>query len=131
MTRVMEIAETQVAARLAETRIIGVRTVRVFPAALLGRLDFLAAVASVYPDMRFIPSGGIGPESLRGYLRRPSVLAVAGDGLVRKDLLRAQNYERMEWLAGKRCAPGVERFPRSRFAHTDPPSWSYEPVAVP
>jgi 2-dehydro-3-deoxyphosphogluconate aldolase/(4S)-4-hydroxy-2-oxoglutarate aldolase len=88
---------------------LGVRTVRVFPVELLGGPAFLEAVAPIYPDMRFIPSGTIGPESLRGYLRVPSVLAVAGNGLVRKDLLRAHNYERIEWLAGEAVRAGVWR----------------------
>jgi 2-dehydro-3-deoxyphosphogluconate aldolase / (4S)-4-hydroxy-2-oxoglutarate aldolase len=88
---------------------LGVRTVRVFPVDLLGGPAFVEAVAPVYPDMRFIASGTIGPESLRGYLRVPSVLAVAGNGLVRKDLLRAHNYERIEWLAGEAVRAGVWR----------------------
>jgi 2-dehydro-3-deoxyphosphogluconate aldolase/(4S)-4-hydroxy-2-oxoglutarate aldolase len=80
---------------------LGVRTVRLFPVDLLGGPAFVEAVASVYPDMRFIPSGTIGPESLRGYLKVPSVLAVAGNGLVRTDLVRTRHYERIEWLAGE------------------------------
>jgi 2-dehydro-3-deoxyphosphogluconate aldolase/(4S)-4-hydroxy-2-oxoglutarate aldolase len=80
---------------------LGVRTVRLFPAELLGGPAFVEAVASVYPDMRFIPSGTIGPESLRGYLKVPSVLAVAGNGLVRTDLVRTRDYARIEWLAGE------------------------------
>jgi 2-dehydro-3-deoxyphosphogluconate aldolase/(4S)-4-hydroxy-2-oxoglutarate aldolase len=79
--------------------LLGVRTQRLFPAEPLGGPALLAAVAAIYPDVRFIPAGGIGPEVLRGYLQIPAVLAVAASGVVRGDLLRAQNYDRVEWLA--------------------------------
>jgi 2-dehydro-3-deoxyphosphogluconate aldolase/(4S)-4-hydroxy-2-oxoglutarate aldolase len=79
--------------------LLGVRTQRLFPAEPLGGPALLAAVAAIYPDVRFIPAGGIGPEVLRGYLQIPAVLAVAAAGVVRGDLLRAHNYDRVEWLA--------------------------------
>ena len=60
---------------------------------------YLQALADSYPELRFIPSGGIGPEHVRGYLRTPSVIAVGVGGLVGKDLLRSQSYARIEWLA--------------------------------
>jgi 2-dehydro-3-deoxyphosphogluconate aldolase / (4S)-4-hydroxy-2-oxoglutarate aldolase len=89
---------------------LGVRTVRLFPVDLLGGPAFVEAVTSVYPDMRFIPSGTIGLESLRGYLKLPSVLAVAGNGLVRADLVRTRHFERIEWLAGEAVrAKGIGR----------------------
>jgi 2-dehydro-3-deoxyphosphogluconate aldolase/(4S)-4-hydroxy-2-oxoglutarate aldolase len=91
--------------------LLGVRTLRVFPAELLGGPAFLQAMAAIFPDVRFIPCGGIGPESLRGYLNLPSVLAVAGSGVIRADLLRSENFERIEWLA--REAVRAAR-PRSR-----------------
>jgi 2-dehydro-3-deoxyphosphogluconate aldolase/(4S)-4-hydroxy-2-oxoglutarate aldolase len=62
----------------------GVRTVRLFPVAFLGGPAFVEAVASVYPEIRFIPSGAIGPKSLHGYLGIASVSAVAStEGVVR------------------------------------------------
>ncbi|MDA0163252.1 hypothetical protein OM076_23460 [Solirubrobacter ginsenosidimutans] len=80
---------------------LGIRTVCLFPVDLLGGPAFVETVAAIYPEMRFIASGRIGPESLRGYLQLPSVLAVAGNGLVRPDLVRTRHYERIEWLAGE------------------------------
>jgi 2-dehydro-3-deoxyphosphogluconate aldolase/(4S)-4-hydroxy-2-oxoglutarate aldolase len=79
--------------------LLGIRTQRLFPAEPLGGPALLAAVAAIYPEVQFIPAGGIGPEALRPYLQIPSVLAVSCAGLVRGDLLRALNYERIEWLA--------------------------------
>jgi len=94
--------------------VLGLRVLRVFPAASLGGPGFLQAVAAIYPDVRFIPSGGIGPESLRSYLNLSSVLAVCTSGMVRPDLLRSRSYDRIEWLAREaaRAAQPRERGPR-------------------
>ena len=67
---------------------LGIRTVCLFPVDLLGWAGLRRDRRGDYPEMRFIASGRIGPESLRGYLQLPSVLAVAGNGLVRSDLVR-------------------------------------------
>jgi 2-dehydro-3-deoxyphosphogluconate aldolase/(4S)-4-hydroxy-2-oxoglutarate aldolase len=89
------------ASEIARLAALGVRAIRLFPVDLLGGPAFVEAVASIHPDLWFMPSGTIGPESLRGYLKLPSVLAVAGNGLVRPDLLRVRHYDRIEWLAGE------------------------------
>jgi 2-dehydro-3-deoxyphosphogluconate aldolase/(4S)-4-hydroxy-2-oxoglutarate aldolase len=79
--------------------LLGIHAVRLFPIEPLGGAAYLQAIAATYPDLRLLPSGGIGPESVRRYLQLPSVLAVASGGLVPADLLRARNYDRIEWLA--------------------------------
>jgi 2-dehydro-3-deoxyphosphogluconate aldolase/(4S)-4-hydroxy-2-oxoglutarate aldolase len=79
--------------------LVGVRTIRLFPAAALGGPELLRSVAAMDPHLRFMPGGGLGPETLRSYLSVDAVLAVAVGGLIREELLRAQNYERIEWLA--------------------------------
>jgi 2-dehydro-3-deoxyphosphogluconate aldolase/(4S)-4-hydroxy-2-oxoglutarate aldolase len=87
------------ASEVARLAALGLRAVRLYPAPLLGGPPFVEAIAAVHPELFFIPSGAIGPESLRGYLKLPSVLAVAGHGLVRSDLVRTRDFERIEWLA--------------------------------
>jgi 2-dehydro-3-deoxyphosphogluconate aldolase/(4S)-4-hydroxy-2-oxoglutarate aldolase len=79
--------------------LVGVRTMRLFPAAPLGGPAFLQAVSVHFPDVGFIPSGGIELEGLRSYLSLASVVAVCGEGLVRDDLLRSRSFNRIEWLA--------------------------------
>jgi 2-dehydro-3-deoxyphosphogluconate aldolase/(4S)-4-hydroxy-2-oxoglutarate aldolase len=80
---------------------LGVRGMRVFPAAPLGGANYVQALAESYPELRFLPSGGIGPEHVRGYLRLDTVLGVSVCGIVGKDLLRSHSYARIEWLAGE------------------------------
>jgi 2-dehydro-3-deoxyphosphogluconate aldolase/(4S)-4-hydroxy-2-oxoglutarate aldolase len=59
----------------------GIRVVKLFPAALLGGVPAVQALASVFPALRFIPTGGVRPADVPGYLAEPSVLAVGGSWL--------------------------------------------------
>jgi 2-dehydro-3-deoxyphosphogluconate aldolase/(4S)-4-hydroxy-2-oxoglutarate aldolase len=80
-------------------RRLGLHTLKVFPAAQVGGPPFLRAVTATYPDVRFLPTGGIGPENLRDYLAVPSVLAVGGSWLVKPELLRDARFDEIERLA--------------------------------
>ena len=57
------------------------------------------AVSPVYPDVRFLPTGGIGADDAAGYLALPSVLAVGGSWLVQSALLREGRFDEVERLA--------------------------------
>jgi len=63
---------------------LGLRHVKLFPAALLG-LDWLRALAAVFPGLRFCPTGGLGPELLPAWLAEPSVFAAGASWPGRED----------------------------------------------
>jgi 2-dehydro-3-deoxyphosphogluconate aldolase/(4S)-4-hydroxy-2-oxoglutarate aldolase len=56
-------------------------------------------VAAVYPDMGFVPTGGIDADGAAGYLALDCVVAVGGSWLVRPELLRAGRFDEVERLA--------------------------------
>jgi 2-dehydro-3-deoxyphosphogluconate aldolase / (4S)-4-hydroxy-2-oxoglutarate aldolase len=80
-------------------RALGRTTLKLFPAAQVGGAGFLRAVSATYPDVRFLPTGGIGADTAAEYLAVPSVLAVGGSWLVRPELLRAGGFDEVERLA--------------------------------
>jgi 2-dehydro-3-deoxyphosphogluconate aldolase / (4S)-4-hydroxy-2-oxoglutarate aldolase len=80
-------------------RALGRTTLKLFPAAQVGGVGFLRAVSATYPDVRFLPTGGIGADTAAEYLAVPSVLAVGGSWLVRPELLRAGGFDEVERLA--------------------------------
>jgi 2-dehydro-3-deoxyphosphogluconate aldolase / (4S)-4-hydroxy-2-oxoglutarate aldolase len=80
-------------------RALGRTTLKLFPAAQVGGVGFLRAVSATYPDVRFLPTGGIGADTAADYLAVPSVLAVGGSWLVRPELLRAGRFDEVERLA--------------------------------
>lgn len=87
------------AGEIERARALGLRTLKVFPAATVGGPAFLRAVSATYPDVRFIPTGGIGADSMQDYLAVPSVLAVGGSWLVKEGLLRDGRFDEVERLA--------------------------------
>ena len=73
-------------------RRLGLRTLKAFPIAALGGVAFLRAVSATYPDIRFIPTGGVSAANLREYLAVPSVLACAGSWLLGDPILSARAF---------------------------------------
>jgi 2-dehydro-3-deoxyphosphogluconate aldolase/(4S)-4-hydroxy-2-oxoglutarate aldolase len=78
-----------------------VEFMKFFPAEVAGGVAFLKAVAPVYPTVRFLPTGGIGPSNLADYLALPHVLACGGSWMVKKDLIAAGDFAAIERLAAE------------------------------
>ena len=66
---------------------LGLEVLKFFPAATSGGVAALAAFAGPFPEVRFIPTGGIGEANAAGYLDLPNVIAVGGSWLVAGDVL--------------------------------------------
>ena len=77
---------------------LGLATLKVFPAGPLGGPAMVAALAGPFPGLRFVPTGGIGPNELGSYLRLPSVLAVGGSWLVPAASVRAGRWDEVARL---------------------------------
>ena len=80
-------------------RMLGLTTLKLFPAQQLGGPAYIHAVAAAYRDVSFLPTGGVSLETLHGYLAESSVVACAGSWLVKQDVLRAGRYDEVERLA--------------------------------
>ncbi|HZO95965.1 MAG TPA: bifunctional 4-hydroxy-2-oxoglutarate aldolase/2-dehydro-3-deoxy-phosphogluconate aldolase [Gaiellaceae bacterium] len=89
---------------LDRARRLGLRTLKVFPAEQLGGPGFLRALSAAYPDVGFLPTGGVGPDTLAGYLAVPAVVACAGTWLVKRELLREGRFDEIERLAREAAA---------------------------
>jgi 2-dehydro-3-deoxyphosphogluconate aldolase/(4S)-4-hydroxy-2-oxoglutarate aldolase len=57
---------------------LGISFVKVFPAKVLGGVEFIKALSGPYQSMKFMPTGGITEESASDYFSLPSVLCVGG-----------------------------------------------------
>jgi 2-dehydro-3-deoxyphosphogluconate aldolase/(4S)-4-hydroxy-2-oxoglutarate aldolase len=56
----------------------GITEVKVYPVTPLGGIDFLRALAAVFPDVGVIPSGGVTLEQVGDYATTTGVVAVSG-----------------------------------------------------
>ena len=83
----------------------GLDTVKLFPAEALGGTRTLQALAAPFPQVRFLPTGGIGLAQLSDYLAHPSVLAVGGSWMATAAHLRHGRYDEVRRLT----AEAVER----------------------
>lgn len=79
---------------------LGLDTVKFFPAEANGGLATIKALAAAFPQVRFMPTGGITADTAPAYLAHRSVAAVGGSWMVAGDLLRDGRWDEVS----ARCA---------------------------
>lgn len=77
---------------------LGVDHVKFFPAIPAGGLELIRAFQGPFPQVRFMPTGGITLETLAGFLGHSSVFAVGGSWMVPRSLLDAGDFATVERL---------------------------------
>jgi 2-dehydro-3-deoxyphosphogluconate aldolase/(4S)-4-hydroxy-2-oxoglutarate aldolase len=77
----------------------GLGVLKLFPAEAVGGVATLRALAGPFPEVRFVPTGGIGPANLAPYLALPNVAAVGGSWMVAPELVMAGDFDAIEQLA--------------------------------
>lgn len=82
----------------------GLTTVKLFPAEPLGGITTLRSLAAVFPQVRFIPTGGISAANAPTYLAEPSVLAVGGSWMVAPSLLAQHSWDAVTRLVTEAVA---------------------------
>jgi len=82
----------------------GLRAVKLFPADVLGGIDLIAALSGPFPDVAFVPSGGVSPANLAGYLAHPNVPAVSGSWMAGRQLLASRDTATIERLSREAVA---------------------------
>jgi 2-dehydro-3-deoxyphosphogluconate aldolase/(4S)-4-hydroxy-2-oxoglutarate aldolase len=77
----------------------GYVTVKLFPAAQVGGLSMVKALAGPLGDVRLCPTGGISADNLAEFLRQPNVSMVGGSWLVPSDLIQRAQWSALTELA--------------------------------
>ena len=65
---------------------LGITTVKFFPANIYGGLSALKALAAPFPQIKFIPTGGIDRENIEEFLAFDKVVAIGGSFFVKEAL---------------------------------------------
>ena len=84
---------------LQQARDMGLRFVKFFPAELSGGRGMLKALGEVFPDMQFMPTGGVHAGNLGEYLALPSVVACGGTWLADPAVVEKEGYAGVTRLA--------------------------------
>lgn len=71
----------------------GLRAVKFFPAEQSGGVNFLKALAPVYPQLNFMPTGGVNTKNLQAYLSFDRVTACGGTWMVKGELIEEERWE--------------------------------------
>jgi len=64
-----------------------------FPAETLGGITALKAISAPFPQLKFVPTGGINDENAQEYLRESNVVAVGGSWMFSKEALASKNLQ--------------------------------------
>lgn len=77
----------------------GYSVLKFFPAEQSGGVSYLKSLAAPLADMRFCPTGGIGPANAGDYLSLPNVVCVGGSWVAPAALVEAEAWDKVEQLA--------------------------------
>ena len=92
---------------------LGLETVKFFPAEALGGLKMIKALAGPYPNVRFVPTGGVNEKNMVEYLSFPKIAACGGSWMAPDDAIAAQDWPRICALA----SAAVKNLLNMKLAH--------------
>lgn len=88
----------------------GVNIAKFFPAGLQGGVKAIHAFSAPFPDVKFVPTNGVGMENLEEYAVHPSVAACGGVFPCPAELIRAKKWDEITEL----CKESVLRVKAAR-----------------
>lgn len=91
---------------------LGVRLLKLFPAEASGGIALLRALAAPFPQVRFVPTGGLTAQNAASYLAERSVAAIGGSWMVAGPLLDAEDWPRITELTRAAVAAAGEEVGR-------------------
>ena len=77
----------------------GLSDLKFFPAEAGGGVKMLKALRGPYPNIRFMPTGGISAENLREYLSLDNVFCAGGSWIAKKETIREKKFDEIRKLA--------------------------------
>ncbi len=73
----------------------GLEVIKFFPAEQFGGVDTIRALAAPYTSVQFMPTGGINAKNLKEYLSCDKILCCGGSWMVKGDLVRAGEFDKI------------------------------------
>lgn len=91
----------------------GLTTLKFFPAEQSGGCSMLDALSGPFPQVLFMPTGGINASNVGQYLKRKNVLACGGSWMVKADLITNSKWDEITAL----CKEAVRNMHGFYVAH--------------
>lgn len=77
-------------------RSMGLHALKFFPAEIAGGIAMLKAMAAVFNDIQFMPTGGVSPANVLDYLALDTVFCCGGSWLAPEDLMEKGEWAEVE-----------------------------------
>jgi len=77
---------------------LGIKVMKFFPSEPMGGIKAMQLLGGPYPMIRFVPTGGVGPDNLQSYLRTSNVLACGGSWMAPRDMIKSQEFGKITEL---------------------------------
>jgi 2-dehydro-3-deoxyphosphogluconate aldolase/(4S)-4-hydroxy-2-oxoglutarate aldolase len=74
---------------------LGLKVLKFFPAEPIGGLTYLKALAAPFPEIEFIPTGGVSASNLGAYLAFKPVVACGGSWMAPQRWIAAGDFDRV------------------------------------
>ena len=78
---------------------LGLEILKFFPAEAMGGLSAIKALADPFPQLRFIPTGGIHSENVVQYLENPKIHAIGGSWMAKRQMIADAKFGEIARLA--------------------------------
>lgn len=86
----------------------GLKTLKFFPAEQAGGIARIKAMAAAYTMVRFMPTGGVSAKNLKDYLECDKIVCCGGSWMVKADLIKAGEFEKIAELTKEAVALAAE-----------------------
>lgn len=82
----------------------GLKVVKFFPASQFGGLKTIKALSAPFGMVKFMPTGGIDASNLSEYLSSDKIVACGGSWMVKGDLIKAHEFDKIRELTAEAVA---------------------------
>ena len=82
----------------------GLEVIKFFPAEQYGGVATLKALAAAFPNVKFMPTGGISAKNLAEYLGFKKILACGGSWMVKGDMIAAGEFDKIKEMTAEAVA---------------------------
>ena len=76
-----------------------IEVIKFFPAENYGGLKTIKAISAPFPNIKFVPTGGVSLSNLSTYLEFNKIAAVGGSWLCTKDLIKDGKWDEITKLS--------------------------------
>ncbi len=71
----------------------GLTHIKLFPAEVVGGVKMIDALGGPFPQVSFMPTGGVTTQNLAEYARRKNILCMGGTWMVKADLINGEKWD--------------------------------------